>query len=146
MKRELGPWSWRALPLSGLVTGGLMVPLTYSVSRFRTGPDAELNVLWARFGFLDVAVGVLVIGVVAMLLITFGYWFARRVRLDRLGFLLAASVPVALVLLLSDLGFGGAAASLSYPPTWLMPLAVAVGLAAGAHSYLDAVRLFKARP
>lgn len=143
MMRELGPWSWRALALSGLVTGGLMVPLTWGVSRFRTGLDAELNQMWAMFSFLDLAVGIAIIGVVGALLIAIGYGFARRVRLGRTGFLLAAALPAALVLFLSQLGWGGGVADLTYPPAWLMPAAIAVGLAAGGLSYLDAARLFR---
>lgn len=147
MKRDLGPWSWRALPLSGLVTGGLMLPLTYAVSRFRTGLDADLNLMWARFSFLDVAVGTLIIAAVASILIGLAYGFARRLRLRRSGFLLAAALPVLIGLLILELAGGrDLAAVLSYPPSWLMPLAVAVGLAAGALSYLDAACVLKARP
>jgi hypothetical protein len=147
VKRDIGPWSWRALPLAGLVTGGLMLPLTYAVSRFRTGLDADLNPMWARFSFLDVAVGTLIIALVASVLIGLAYGFARRLRLGRTGFLLAAAMPVLIALFVVEFaGSGDVAYTLSYPPNWLMPLAVAVGLAAGALSYLDAARVLKARP
>ena len=146
MTQDLGPWSWRALALSGLVTGGLMVPLTWGVSRFRTGLDAEMNQNWAMFSFLDVAVGVAIIGGVSVVLLAFGYGFARRLRLGRRGFLLAASLPAALVLFLFQLGWGGGFADLTYAPAWLMPASIAAGLAFGARSYLDAARLFKREP